>query len=588
MHDKAEPLTLPMPTRRSPPSSPDNTVDDPNILPALLNSPTSAKNSDIFNAISKGDLEKIKKLLPDFANFQNDAGYTPLMKCVSCGLEDSTAVSMIKLLTDAKAKVTVEDREGFTVLHWAAACATPTVLKALLPHCTAIALHQASEGDSALHRACRMGKSDNAIILAKKFPGALAVTNEQLETPLDVAGVWQGRIFRLLRSEIFNKLSLALGDKLRSLVLHHPECLEHIPRPRGSQGDTPWEAPDRIVSVLNSLEKLAPSINVKLSSNFKPASLAQILLAHSQEYIDVLEDAAESPEVVPMTPILQRKLQRLPTFLLKKAEICDSSFSAGTLPAALRACGAACHAVEEVYAGRARNAFCLVRPPGHHAGESGPPKDAESCGFSFINNIAVAAFHALKNLGVPKVAILDFDVHHGNGTEQIIRARGDPDRLMFISVHLCDPGNFFPHSGSQDSIKQNIFNCPVTPMWHGGGGRFTDPITARVLPLLRTFEPSLILCSAGFDAAVGDVGNQRAGVGGSDLGPRDYARLTEQIMRVANLVCGGKVVSVLEGGYGKVGTGNSQSPDGKRQRVPKMDRESFANCVLSHVKTLSN
>ena len=588
---KTSGLTLPIPTKQTPPTSPTNLEADATELPVVTLSPRSGKNADIFNAVSRGDIAKIKTCLPQHANYQNEAGYTSLMRSVSCNLEDDVVIAIIKMFVEAKADFALVDNEGFTVLHWAVACSPPSIIKALLPYCKSIALVRAACGDTPLHRACRMGKSDNASLIAKKFPESLSVLNDDMETALDVAGVWQGRIFRVLRQDVFDKLTRAVGQHLMTLVLHHPECLEHVPRVRGSQGATPWEAPDRVSSVLDALEKHSSTIGIRISSNFKPASRALVLHAHSPEYLDVLEDISANPDTVPMTPVVQRKLQRRPTFLLKKEEISDSSFSSGTLPAALRACGAACHAVDEVVAGRARNAFCLVRPPGHHAGEAGPPPEAESCGFSVINSVAVAALHAVNDLNVPRVAIFDFDVHHGNGTEDIIRSRADPDKIMFISMHLCDPGNFFPHSGTVDNVKANIYNCPVSPLWQCKVGRFTDPMTLRVLPLLRAFRPSLIICSAGFDAGVGDVGNIKCGGGGqgSDLGPRDYARLTEQLMRVANVVCEGKIVSVLEGGYGRLSSGNSASPDSsKRQRVAKMDRELFVNCVLSHVKSLSN
>jgi acetoin utilization deacetylase AcuC-like enzyme len=194
------------------------------------------------------------------------------------------------------------------------------------------------------------------------------------------------------------------------------------------------------------------------------------------------------------------------------------------------------HAVDSVLLGRNRNAFCVVRPPGHHAGHRGLLAGAKSCGFCIFNNVAAGALHALEGQFCERVAIIDIDVHHGNGTEDIVRHYNRPDRLFFFSSHLYDREEafeFFPGSGAVDDTAHNIINVPIQPMWGKGSkgslttrskgpgpspdvsgsgapafsapvpaptsGReaFRQAISLRLLPALRAFNPSLILMSTG-------------------------------------------------------------------------------------------
>ena len=182
----------------------------------------------------------------------------------------------------------------------------------------------------------------------------------------------------------------------------------------------------------------------------------------------------------------------------------------------LRAAGACCHAVDEVLSGRHRTAFCCVRPPGHHSGVKGLLYDAPSCGFCVLNSVAVAALHALANHSndVNRVAIVDFDVHHGNGTEDIVRALGRPENIFFCSIHLWD-GDFYPCSGHKDDMPNNVLNIAIPPLWKKSGVRsfdecagrlaFRKAIASRLAFALRAFNPDLILLSAGFDGAKHDV-----------------------------------------------------------------------------------
>lgn len=164
---------------------------------------------------------------------------------------------------------------------------------------------------------------------------------------------------------------------------------------------------------------------------------------------------------------------------VKKGSQSDTSFSSGSLRAARRAAGAVQHAVDCVLVGRNRNAFCVVRPPGHHAGIDGLLAGGESCGFCIFNNVAAGAMHALSDEGhrpkCHRCAIVDIDVHHGNGTEEIVKRCDDPGRLFFFSAHLYDNDKrkgkssngfkYYPGTGEEDDIAHNIVNVPIAPLW---------------------------------------------------------------------------------------------------------------------------
>ena len=229
--------------------------------------------------------------------------------------------------------------------------------------------------------------------------------------------------------------------------------------------------------------------------------------------------------------------------------------------------------IGSVLIGRNRNAFCVVRPPGHHAGVNGLLAGSESCGFCIFNNVAAGAMHALSDErngpSCERCAIIDIDAHHGNGTEEIVRNCRDPRRLFLFSVHLFDnmniktngqgsPYKFYPGSGSDDDLTRNIINVPIAPLWksdedttkesipsshssaqepdYQGTGReaYRQAITKRLLPALRAFNPDLILISIGFDTARGDVGNAKHCVGGEfqmglNLEPEDYSWTTRKV-----------------------------------------------------------
>ena len=241
-----------------------------------------------------------------------------------------------------------------------------------------------------------------------------------------------------------------------------------------------------------------PPFEVIELCNFEPATHEALQRVHEPSYIQMVQSAAllmqknaanghPPPSPMPLTPMVQ--LARGAKFeALKDPRTCDTRLSAGSYAAARRAAGAVCRAIDEVMRGNCRNALCVVRPPGHHAGVQGLIPGSTSCGFCVFNSVMVGAAHALQGpLRVPRVAIVDFDVHHGDGSEEIVRALAHtlpPNALFFCSIHLYDPGDasfgaFYPGSGAADDLSANVLNVPVAPLWRksaigkGGGGRPT-------------------------------------------------------------------------------------------------------------------
>lgn len=209
----------------------------------------------------------------------------------------------------------------------------------------------------------------------------------------------------------------------------------------------------------------------------------------------------------------------------------DTVMSPGSWEAALRGVGGACFAVDEVMEGKVANAFVAMRPPGHHCEIRKP------MGFCLLNQVAVAARHAQAKFGIERVAIVDIDVHHGNGTQQIF---WDDDSVMYCSTHEMP---LFPGTGevSETGTADTIVNAPLRA--GDDGAQFKDAMDSRVLPRLEAFHPDLILISAGFDAHVRDP------MASLRFVDTDFAWVTRRLMDVADRVCGGRVVSLLEGGY---------------------------------------
>ncbi len=271
------------------------------------------------------------------------------------------------------------------------------------------------------------------------------------------------------------------------------------------------ECPERLDAIGDHLR----AVGLDIALDFReapPATLEQIERAHSAGYVLQLQDL----------------LQGLAASGTTRALDPDTVAGPGTLAAALRAAGAAVAATDDVLAGRAANAFCAVRPPGHHATRD------EAMGFCFFNNVAIAARHALDVHGLERVAVIDFDVHHGNGTEDIVA--GD-ERILMCSFFQHP---LYPYSGAVPK-GTNMVNVPVPPYTRGGAVR--EAIQRQWLPALEAFRPQMVFISAGFDAHREDE------LGQMGLVEDDYAWITRELLALAARHAQGRIVSCLEGGY---------------------------------------
>jgi acetoin utilization deacetylase AcuC-like enzyme len=216
------------------------------------------------------------------------------------------------------------------------------------------------------------------------------------------------------------------------------------------------------------------------------------------------------------------------------------------MEAALRAVSAGLEAVDKVFSGEAKNAFCQVRPPGHHA------ENDRAMGFCVFSNAAIAGLHARARHGAERIAVVDFDVHHGNGTQDIFWSDKD---LFYGSTHQMP---LFPGTGAlNETGVGNIWNAPLRA--GDGGETFREAFTGRILHSLHNFAPDLVIISAGFDA------HRRDPLGGLELVEADFMWATEEVAKIADRHAGGRIVSLLEGGY---------------------DLEGLAKSVAVHVRTL--
>ena len=298
---------------------------------------------------------------------------------------------------------------------------------------------------------------------------------------------------------------------MTTLLLTHPASYGH------EMGPGHPERPDRIRVIERALEQEAFQLLAR-----EPApqvSRAALLRVHPEAYVAAIEEAAP-----------REGYTRLDA---------DTTMSPGTLNAAMHAAGGATFAVDEVMSGRLANAFVATRPPGHHAERATP------MGFCFFNSAAVAARHAQAAHGAERVAVVDFDVHHGNGTQDIF---WNDASVMYGSTHEMP---LYPGTGAKSERGEHdqIVNAPLRA--GDGGEAFREALEAAILPRIEAFHPDLIIISAGFDA------HRRDPLGHLNLIEADYAWATRRLMAVADKSCGGRLVSLLEGGYDLEGLSRS-------------------------------
>ena len=307
---------------------------------------------------------------------------------------------------------------------------------------------------------------------------------------------------------------------MSTLLITHPACLGHEP------GEHHPESPQRLRAILEALDGQAFAA---LKRQAAPVATAQELtLVHPPEYVEaILNIRPEGDELAMIDG--------------------DTLMSAGSAEAALRAAGAVVAAVDAVVTGQVDNAFAAVRPPGHHATPTVPG------GFCLFSNVAIGARHAQIKHGIGKVAILDFDVHHGQGTQATVEI--DPS-LFYGSTHQSP---FYPGTGSprERGIEDNVVNLPLAA--NSGSAEFRAAWADRILPQLDRFAPDLVIVSAGFDAHLRDPLAQLR------VTTEDFAWITGELMTIARRHAKGRLVSALEGGY---------------------DLEALADSAAAHVRVL--
>ncbi|NKX44979.1 histone deacetylase family protein [Roseicyclus persicicus] len=288
-----------------------------------------------------------------------------------------------------------------------------------------------------------------------------------------------------------------------TLLVENPAGLDHL---------TPPGHPERVERLEEINEALsAPEFDDLTRIEAPMADEASLLLGHPQLYIDAVRRQIPDSGRQALDP--------------------DTWASPGSWDAAVKGVGGCLAAVDAVLEGRARNAFVATRPPGHHA------EKVRAMGFCLFSNVAIAARHALEVHGLSRVAVVDFDVHHGNGTQDVL---WDEPRALFISSHQMP---LYPGSGaaSERGGSDNVLNLPLAP--GSGGAEMRAAYQTRAFPRLRAWQPELILISAGFDAHADDP------LANLMWREEDFAWITRGLCDLADELCGGRVVSTLEGGY---------------------------------------
>jgi acetoin utilization deacetylase AcuC-like enzyme len=307
---------------------------------------------------------------------------------------------------------------------------------------------------------------------------------------------------------------------MTTLLVSHPSFLEH------DTGPYHPERPDRLRAILAALDDPLFAALIRVAA--PAASMEELTRVHPQDYVEAILGIRPGPgEHVHVDG--------------------DTVMSRGSAEAARRAAGAAVAGVEAVMEGKVQTAFAAVRPPGHHAAPDVPG------GFCLFNNVCIGARHAQAKYGVERVAILDFDVHHGQGTQAVV----EPDANLFYgSTHQYPlyPGTGLP---SETGVADNVVNVPLGP--GSGSVPFRAAWSERILPLLEGFAPELVIVSAGFDA------HRRDPLAQLEVETDDFVWLTEELLAIAARHAEGRLVSVLEGGY---------------------DLDALAESTVTHVRSL--
>ncbi|KAJ1636243.1 hypothetical protein T492DRAFT_960614 [Pavlovales sp. CCMP2436] len=352
------------------------------------------------------------------------------------------------------------------------------------------------------------------------------------------------------------------GNMRRVAVVSHPDCLVHLSVVPFAMREHLRDSPARLNSVLQSLRELGAKVPLSwftTQEDIAPLKESDLLAVHSSAYVqrcEQIESALAGP-----------------SDLMALDSGAETFIGHGSINAARGAAASVCQAVDLVMDPNheASVAFCAVRPPGHHAGFEGEvvPKSVQSLpkpvgcknarglhagqGFCIFNSCAIGAQHAHDTWGVERVAVIDFDVHHGNGTEDVLRGK---EWVLCASIHGVDH-TFYPFSGLEKAAE-GVVNVPIRK--RSSSFQFVKPFREVLLPVVREFNPQLIIVAAGFDAHQDDpLGNQ-------SLSYNDFFEMTSQIVLLARECCEGRIVSVLEGGY--------KSDD-------------LAKCVTEHVKALA-
>jgi len=298
---------------------------------------------------------------------------------------------------------------------------------------------------------------------------------------------------------------------MTTAIYSHPDCLRH------EMGDWHPESPARLQAIADQL--IRANVNDLFDHRVAPlVALADLERNHSKNAIAIVRDSlpADGDDYYPIDG--------------------DTSLNRHSWLAAQRAAGAAVAATDAVIDGEIANAFCAIRPPGHHA------RPTEPMGFCMFNNVAVAAKHALDARGIERIAVVDFDVHHGNGTEE---ALANEPRALMVSFFQHP---FYPYT-EPEPYTANRVNVPVPA--YSNGDVVRRLVTEHWLPALHAFQPQMIFISAGFDA------HREDDIGGMCLVEADYVWMTEQMMAVARQYAQGRIVSCLEGGYNLSALGRS-------------------------------